>query len=87
MLHDETQNPKSNAVTIEHNNHTNDNTALFKKFTAPSTTKSKKQNSISDLVMLIKGKMRLSTTTTNTKDKMAMAKTQSVTAASNMQPP
>ena len=79
ILHDETQHSKSNAATIESNNHTNENTASFKEFTAPSTTKNKKQSSISDLVMLTKGKMRVSTTITNTKDKMALAKTQPVT--------
>ena len=31
--------------------------------------------------------MRVSTTITNTKDKMVMAKTQTVTTASNIQPP
>ena len=33
-------------------NHTNANIEFFKKVTAPSTTKNKKQNSNSDLVML-----------------------------------
>ena len=71
ILHNETQNPRSNAATIKHNNHTNKITAFIKKFTAPSMTKNKKQKSISDLVMLTKKKLRVSITITNTKDKMS----------------
>ena len=56
ILHDDTQKSKPFAETTTTSNHTNENIALFKKVTAPTTTKNKQQSSISDLVMLTKGK-------------------------------
>ena len=56
ILHDEPQKSKPITETTNPNNHTNKNIALFKKVNAPSATKHKKKNSISDLVMLTNGK-------------------------------
>ena len=56
ILHDDTQKSTPFAETTTTSNHTNENIALFKKVTAPTTTKNKQQSSISDLVMLTKGK-------------------------------
>ena len=87
ILHDEPQKSKPNAETTKPSNHTNENITSSKKVTASTTTKNKKQSSISDLVMLTKEKMGVLTTTTIMKEKKAMAKIPSVTAASSMQPP
>ena len=57
ILHDETQKSKPNAETIKTSNNTNENTASSKKVTASTSSKNKKQKSISDLVMLKKGKI------------------------------
>ena len=86
-IHDETQTSKPSAEKTNPNNNSNENIELFKNVTAPFTTKNKKQSSISDLVMLTKEKMGVLTTTTIMKEKKAMAKIPSVTAASSMQPP
>ena len=56
ILHDEPQKSKPIAETIKPSNNTNENIELFKKVTASTTTKHKQQSSISDLVMLTKGK-------------------------------
>ena len=56
ILHDEPQKSKPNAETTKPSNHTNENIASSKKVTASTTTKNKKQSSISDLVTLTKGK-------------------------------
>ena len=59
ILHDEPQNLKPIAETTKPSNHTNENIALFKEYTASTTTKNKTQSSISDLVMLTKEKTRV----------------------------
>ena len=56
ILHDEPQKSKPNAETTKPSIHTNENIASSKKVTASTTTKNKTQSSISDLVMLTKGK-------------------------------
>ena len=56
ILHDEPHKSKPIVDTTKPSNHTNENIALFKKVTASSTTKNITQSSISDLVMITKGK-------------------------------
>ena len=56
ILHDEPQKSKPNAEKTKPSNSTNENIASSKKVTASSTTKNKKQSSISGLVTLTKGK-------------------------------
>ena len=56
ILHDEPQKSKPIAETTRPSNHANENIASFKNVTAPTTAKNKQQSSISDLVMLTKGK-------------------------------
>ena len=50
--HDESPNSKLFEETITITNHANENIELFKKITVPSTTKNKKQESISNLAMI-----------------------------------
>ena len=57
ILHDETQKSKPNAETIKTSNNTNENIASSKKVIASTSSKNKKQKSISDLVTLKKGKI------------------------------
>ena len=56
LIHDETQKSKPNAETIKTSNNTKENIGSSKKVTASTSSKNKKQKSISDLVMLKKGK-------------------------------
>ena len=56
ILHDEHQNSKPTAETTNPTNHNNKNTALLKTVNTTSVMKNKNQSSISDLVMLTKGK-------------------------------
>ena len=86
IFHDETQKSKPNAETIKTSNNTNENIASSKKVIASTSSKNKKQKSISDLVTLKREKLRVLTPTKNMEVKMIMPKTPSINAASNTQP-
>ena len=95
ILHDEPQKSKPNAETTKSSNHTNENITSSQKVTASTTTKNKKQSSISDLVTPTKGRNE---SFNNNKEHEGqddnehegqddnVKKKQSVTATSNTQP-